>query len=125
MNARVRVAVCGTSLYMVSVAAALETDPRIEVVRANVAPEQLLERLRELAPAAVALDLADTPADLPLALVRDQPGTLLLGMDPGSNDLLLFAGRQATALGLDDFVNIIAGRAAPDAARLPQSASNR
>jgi hypothetical protein len=120
MTSRTRVVVCGSSLYMVSLAAGLEADPQVEVVRAHFPPEQLCESLRQLAPAAVALDLADTPVDLPVALLREHPGTLLLGMDPTSDSLLVLSGHHTHALTVADLVAIIIRRAAAEAASRPE-----
>ena len=107
MTPKTRVAVCGSSLYMASLAAGLKANPALDVIRIPVVPSDLPARLRDLAPAVVVIDLDQIAVDLPLALLRQHPGLLLLGMDPTSDELLVLSGHSALALSIADLVNLI------------------
>ena len=110
MTSQTRVVVCGSSLYMASLAAGLKANPALDVERILTVSPALPEYLRDLGPAAVAIDLGEAPAELLVALLRQCPGLLLLGVDPTSNDLLVLAGGNASALSVADLANIIEDR---------------
>ena len=110
MTSQTRVVVCGSSLYMASLAAGLKATSALDVERILTVSPALPEYLRDLGPAAVAIDLGEAPAELLVALLRQCPGLLLLGVDPTSNDFLVLAGGTANALSVADLVNIIEDR---------------
>lgn len=108
-----RIAVYGSSLYMASLAASLKACPDLEIVRIPAASEALTAHFRDLAPTVVAIDLDEAPAELPISLLRQIPGLLVLGVDPNSDDLLVLAGHSASALSATDLAQIIRERALP------------
>jgi hypothetical protein len=61
-----------------------------------------------LCPAALIFDLKAEEPDFPLALLQ-QPGLLLVGIDPETHDVLVWSGRQATAVSAADLVAVIRG----------------
>jgi len=94
MTHTIRVAVCGSSLYMASLAASLKANPDVEVARIPANTAALTQSLDEFAPAAVAFDLDEIPGDLAISLLRDRTDLTLIGVDPSSDKLLLLSGRQ-------------------------------
>lgn len=94
MKPGIRVAVCGSSLHMASLAASLQAHPDVVVLRMPGNPATLLPVLDELAPGVVALDLDETPGDLAMSLLRDRPGLVLVGVDPSSDKMLVLSGRE-------------------------------
>jgi hypothetical protein len=116
-----RVIVCGSSLYMASLAAGLRANPGFDVTRIPAILPGVPDSLRETPADVIAVDLAELPVDLPVTLLREHPNLLLLGMDPTSQDLLVLSGHHAPALSVADLVGIIAGRARADTGPVPAS----
>jgi hypothetical protein len=63
--------------------------------------------LSEHNPAAIVYDLNDPPPDVDIKLLREQPGVLLIGVDPDSNEMLVLSSRSKQALSMSDLVNTI------------------
>ena len=111
MPPKTRVIVCGSSLYMASLAAGLRANPDLDVTRIATNPREVPGCLRDAKTDVIAFDLVELPVDLPVVLLREYPDLLLLGMDPTSEELLVLSGHHARALGVADLVRIIASRA--------------
>ena len=94
MTPKIRVAVCGSSLYMAGLAASLQANPDVIVSRIPANTAALTQSLDEFAPAAVAFDLDEIPGDLAISLLRDRTDLTLIGVDPSSDKLLLLSGRE-------------------------------
>ncbi len=109
MTLKTRVAVCGSSLYMAGLAASLQANPNVEVVRIPANTVALSEALDELALAAVAFDLDEIPGDLAISLLRNRPGLTLIGADPSSDRLLLLSGRQEQPVSAAELLQAIPG----------------
>jgi hypothetical protein len=103
----IRVAVCGSTLYMAGLAACLEANPDVEVVRVPTNAAAPLQCLDELALSAVAFDLGEMSGDLAISLLRDRPELVLIGVDPSSDSLLLLSGRQAQPVSAAELLHAI------------------
>jgi DNA-binding NarL/FixJ family response regulator len=106
---KIRVAVCGSSLYMAGLAASLQVHPDVEVLRIPANPTALLHGLDELAPAVVAFDLDEMPGDVAISLLRDRPELVLIGVDPSSDRMLLLSGRQEQPVSAAELLQAITG----------------
>ena len=104
---RTRVVVYGSSLHMAGIQASLKAEPDLEVVCVNPYAPMAGQRLNELHPAAIAFDLTDPSLGLDVTLLREQPGLLLIGVDPSSDELLVLSSRPAQALSASDLVSVI------------------
>ena len=93
-----RVVVCGSSLYMASLAAGLQAATGFEVARVLASPADMRDCLGGFEANVIAFDLAELPVDLPVALLRERPNLLLLGMDPTSQDKQINTGQLPTTL---------------------------
>jgi hypothetical protein len=91
---KIRVAVCGSSLYMAGLAASLQANPDVDVTRIPANTAALRQGLDELAPAAVAFDLGEMSGDVAISLLRDRTDLTLIGVDPSSDRMLLLSGRH-------------------------------
>ncbi len=112
MVSRTRVAVYGNSLYMTSLAASLKANPGLDVVRILTNSPTSPQYLDELAPAVVAFDLGEMPGDLAIALLRDRPELILIGVDPSSDRMLVLSGRQEQPMSAAELVQVITGDSA-------------
>lgn len=113
MTPKIRVAVCGSSLYMAGLAASLQANPDVVVSRIPANTAALTQSLDELAPAAVAFDLGEMPGDLAISLLRDRPELMLIGVDPSSDRMLLLSGRQEQPVSAAELLQAITGGPRP------------
>jgi chemotaxis response regulator CheB len=109
MTTKIRVAVCGSSLYMASLAASLQANPDVDVTRIPANTAALSQVLDELAPAVVAFDLDEMPGDLAISLLRDRAELTLIGVDPSSDSMLLLSGRQEQPVSAAELLQAITG----------------
>jgi hypothetical protein len=108
---RQRVILYGDSLILDGVRASLEAWPGIEVLVLDQPLDRPLEKIRRLCPAALIFDLEAEAPDFPLALLQ-QPGLLLIGIDPQTHQVLVWSGKQASAAAAADLLAVIAGESA-------------
>jgi hypothetical protein len=107
------VVVWGSSLNMAGIAASLQADERLEVVRLNPHFAGDQAALRELRPEAIAFDLSDPTSALDHLLLSDLPQgslPLLIGVDPNSNEMLVLSGQAKQALRAADLVHVICSK---------------
>ncbi len=107
MSPRTRVAVCGSSLYMAGLAVSLRAHQDFDVVRIPAITVALAQGPDEQAPAVVAFDLDEVTGNLAVALLRERPDLLLIGVDPDSDKLLVLSGHAEQALSVADLVKVI------------------
>lgn len=110
---QIRVAVCGSSLYMTGLAASLEAYPGVVLLRMPVNTVSLAQGIDELAPVMVFFDLDELPGNFALALLRDRPELILVGVDPSSDRLLVLSGRQEQPVSTAELLDAIIGRRTP------------
>ena len=103
---RCRAILYGNSLILEGVRAELSGHPGMEVLIFDQFPNDLLEEMRLLKPAAIIFDLAADQTDFPLAMLQ-QPGLLLIGIDPETQHALVWSGRQVRAVVAADLITII------------------
>jgi hypothetical protein len=96
----------GNSLILEGVRAELSGDPSIEVHMLDQPLEEPLEELRLLNPAAIIFDSSAIQSDFPLAMLQ-QTGLLLIGIDPETQQALVWTGRQSAAAAAADLIRII------------------
>ena len=107
MEKRTRVIVYGSSLNMAGVAVSLKADSHLEAMWVDPHSPNCRQYLSEHNPAAIVYDLNDPPPDVDIKLLREQPGVLLIGVDPDSNDMLVLSSRSQQALSMSDLVSTI------------------
>jgi hypothetical protein len=115
MAPKIRVVVCGSSVYMASLAASLQANPDVEVARIPANPAALSRDMDALAPAVVAFDLDEMPGDLAISLLRDRPELILVGVDPSNDRMLRLSGRREQPVSAAELLQVVrgAGPAAP------------
>lgn len=90
MGDRMPVIVMGDSLLMDSLGSNLREGLKMDVIRVNAASADLEERLRVIQPDLIVFEL-DVPRPCSiLALLKEQPGTLFLGIDPTFSQVIAF-----------------------------------
>jgi hypothetical protein len=104
---RQRVVLYGDSLVLAGMRASLGLFPDFEIIALAAPSSGPVQVLRTLHPAAVIFDLRVVQADFPFTLLQDQPGVLLVGIDPGRNQVVLWSGQRLHELSTRDLVQVI------------------
>jgi hypothetical protein len=108
-----RVIVYGDSLILEGVRASLHKCPGLEVLVLHQPPEKLPDELRGYCPAILIFDMEAIQPEFLLSLFQ-QPGLLLIGIDPETHQALVWSGRHAAAVGAADLVQVIVGAGPAD-----------
>jgi len=103
---RKRVVVLGDTVFLLGVQASLAAYPGLEVFNLEQPLEKPFEVLSRLRPDAVIFDLEVTQPDFLFPLLQ-QPGLLLIGVDPETHRALVWSGRQAPAAVATDLIGVI------------------
>lgn len=106
---QIRVAVCGSSLYMTGLAASLERHPDVALLRVPTDAASLSQHIGELAPAMILFDLDELPGDFTLSLLRVRPELVLVGFDPSSERLLVLSSRREQPVSAAELLEVIIG----------------
>ena len=88
-----RAIVYGDSLILSGVRASLKNCPGLEVIGLEHPPAKLLEELDAYRPATLIFDMEAIQPELLRSLFQ-QPGLLLIGIDPETHQALVWSGRQ-------------------------------
>ncbi len=107
MEKRTQVVVYGSSIAMAGIAASLQANAGLEVVRLNPFGDTSQPSLDELNPAVMAFDLAHPPSGVDVTLLCERPGLLLVAVDPGSDELIVVSSRQRRAVAVADLLEVI------------------
>ncbi len=108
MHERQRIILYGQSVVLGGVQASLRHYPQLDVM--TVPPPATAQALAALAPDVILFDTGTGCSGPAFALLREQPGLLLIGVDPASQELLVLSSHPAQALGIADLVLIISSR---------------
>jgi hypothetical protein len=101
-----RAIVVGDSLILEGVRAALENRLGLDVLVLDQPLDVSLAELGAYCPDAIIFDVSAIRPDLLLSLFQ-QPGPLLIGVDPETHQALVWSGRQAAAVATADLVQVI------------------
>jgi hypothetical protein len=101
-----RVVVLGDTVFLLGVQASLAACPGLEVFNLEQPLEKPFEVLSRLRPDAVIFDLEVTQPDFLFSLLQ-QPGLLLIGVDPETHRALVWSRRQAPAAAATDLIGVI------------------
>ena len=103
------VLVYGRSLNLAGMAASLMLSGDLDVHLVDPYDSCAREALEACAPETIIYDLTDPPTDLDLALLSDRPGTLLIGVDPSSDEVLVLTGKRRRAVTVEALAELVAG----------------
>ncbi|MEW5956752.1 MAG: hypothetical protein AB1801_03440 [Chloroflexota bacterium] len=101
-----RVILYGRSVILGTVGASLQQYPHLELV-SLVPPLPAAQELGALAPDVIIFDVGAARPEAAIALLEARPHLLLIGIDPGSDRMLLWSGQQSRALAMQDVVHVI------------------
>ena len=111
MEKRTRVLIYGNTLNMAGIAASLKAEASLEILCVDPQNPTARQSLNELDPHAIIFDRSDPNTALDLALLREQPGLLLVGVDPSSDDALVLSGQLTRVLSGKELARLVSAQA--------------
>ena len=118
MNKR-RVVLYGRSVILGAIEASLQRYARLELV-CLAPPLPTTRELGALAPDVIIFDLEAARPEAAISWLETRPSLLLIGIDAGSDRMLLWAGQQARALAMQDVLQAIDGLPAASGQAAPR-----
>lgn len=97
----------GTSLVISGLAATLERQPRLRLHRLSEGDPGLAALRPDVLIFDASASLSPGPPAAALALLREQPHLLLIGVDLAGHELLQWSGQHARALTVQDLLQVI------------------
>ncbi len=107
MAANSRLVLYGNSVFLAGIKAQLEKTAGLELTSLEAGCPEIVNLIHRDRPHAVVFDLAMGYPDFAVALLHEQPGLLLIGVDPSSNELLILSGRPQQALSFSDLEAVL------------------
>lgn len=104
-----KVVLYGSDLVVSTVGANLRGRVELQIVQIDPLHPDALQRLDAARPDAVLFDLAGTEPDFTIALLRKHPGLVLIGVDLGSNKMLVMSSEESRLLTTDDLMRVMGG----------------
>ncbi len=101
------VALYGNSLVLASIGARIARRTGLQPATIDAALPGALEKLSALEPDVVLLDLGTTHSDPVMALWKARPELLLIGVDLGTDRMLVLTGQPARALTAEDLIETL------------------
>ena len=103
-----RVILYGKSVILGTVGASLGRYPQLEVVSLSP-PFPTAQELEAMAPVAILFDLEAARPEGVFSLLETCPGLLLVGVNPDTNEALMWTGQQLHELSTQGLVDVITG----------------
>lgn len=108
MSEKKKVLIYGRSLNLEGIGVSLKLDGNLDVIVIEPGEQNSLE---DLNPEVVLFDLAEPPEELNLALLRKQPGVLLIGVEPCSDEVLVLTGKRSKVVSVSELANLVSAQA--------------
>jgi hypothetical protein len=102
-----RVVLYGSDLVVSTVGATLRGRVGFEMVQIDPLLPGALQTLEAARPDVILFDLAGAQPDFSIAVLRKNPGLLLIGVDLKTDKVLVMSGEESRLLTTDDLVHII------------------
>ncbi len=97
----------GNSVFLAGIKTGLACDTALDLVAIEDGYPGVTDLIRACHPRAVLFDLAVGQPEFAVALLREEPSLLLIGVDPSSDEIFILSGRPEQALTLSDLLNVI------------------
>ena len=97
----------GSDLVVSTVGENLRGRQEFQIFQIDPLLPDALQRLDAARPDVVLFDLAGAQLDFPIAALRKNPGLLLIGVDVGSDKMLVMSGKESRLLTTEDLVRMM------------------
>jgi hypothetical protein len=102
-----RVVLYGSDLVVSTIGENLRGRKGFQIVQLDPLLPDALQRLDTARPDMVLFDLAGAQPDFAITVLRKNPGLLLIGVDLGSDKMLVMSGEESRLLTTDDLVHMM------------------
>lgn len=102
-----RVVLYGSDLVVSTVGANLRGRVGLQILQIDPLLPDALQRLDAARPDVVLFDLAGAQPDFTITLLRKNPGLLLIGVDLGSDKMLVMSSEESRLLTTEDLVHLV------------------
>jgi hypothetical protein len=102
-----KVVLYGSNLVVSTLGATLRGQVEFEMVQIDPLLPGALQAIEAARPDVILFDLAGAQPDFSIALLRKNPGLLLIGVDLKTDKVLVMSGEESRLLTTDDLVHII------------------
>ncbi len=107
MSAGASLVFYGNSMFLAGIRAKLEHLTSLKLITVAADSPDAAAQVASCNPLAVLFDLAADQPQFVVSLLHRQPGLLLIGVDPSSDELLVLSCQPAVALNMSDLVEIM------------------
>jgi hypothetical protein len=107
MGASSYIVLYGNSVILAGIGTELQRRYPFDLITLDPESPDAVDRICALAPRAVLFDLAAAPPDSIIALLSEQPGLLLAGVDPSSDHVLVVSCHRERAVAPADLLDVI------------------
>jgi hypothetical protein len=115
MGADPRLVLYGNSVMLAGIGTELQRHGLFDLITLEPGRPDALARICALDPRAVLFDLAAAQPDFTLALLRDRPELILIGVDSSSDKVLVLSGRRERPASVADLLRVLGvGGTGPD-----------
>jgi hypothetical protein len=121
MGKHCAIALYGNSLIVSSIGANLINRPGLTLHQLDASTSDLAEYIKREHPDVLIFDLATDYPVSPIALLKEHPRLLLIGIDISNAKMLVLSGQQAQALTIDDLTHVIEAQIASENISHPSS----
>jgi chemotaxis response regulator CheB len=97
----------GNSLYVAGLEACLKGKPGLDVVRVDATLPDPGQRLKDLCPDVIILDLAAPDSEFAIPFLRKHPGLPIIDLDITSDTVVVLSTQQYTTLSANDLAQVI------------------
>ena len=97
----------GNSVFLAGIKAGLERASTLELIALEAGNPDAADLIRMRRPQAVLFDLSQAQPDFATPLLLEQPGLMLIGVDPSRDELLVLCSYPVQALSVPDLVRLI------------------
>jgi hypothetical protein len=108
MTAKPCLVLYGNSVFLAGIKAELERerDLGLELLSVEAGCTDVTHLLRQCKPFAILFDLGLDQPSFMIPMLREQPGLLLIGVDPSSDELLVLSNQPVQVLTLSDLIKL-------------------
>jgi hypothetical protein len=107
MGANSRLVLYGNSVILAGIGTELQRRGLFDLITLEPGCPDALHRICVLEPRAVLFDLAAAQPDFTIALLRDRPELILIGVDPSSDQVLVLSGHQVRPASVADLLQVL------------------
>ena len=110
LKQQLEIGVCGNSLFLNGMVASLQTRGQFRISRLEKSLAAAMMDIKILFPDVVLFEYSDTEKPAIAALLREQPGVRLIGLEAERNCLIVFSGSEHSVTNVEELTQVIVNK---------------